>query len=430
MTDGKVRTRFAPSPTGYLHLGGARTALFAWAWAAKHNGEFLLRIEDTDAERSDEAHSRAIINAMDWLGLHADGEVLFQSSRRERHIAVAKELQEKGAAYEDEGALRLKIPDSGEVYFDDLVCGRLSVANKELKNTGYDKESENEQGGEESKDPVILRANQMPTYIFASAIDDIDSQITHVIRGDDHIRNTHKQLHIYAALNQTPPQFAHMPMIYGADGKRLSKRHAAVDVMEYQKEGFLPEALVNYLARLSWSHGDAEVFDAAFLKQHFDFGSISRSPARFDREKLLWLNGVYIRELSRDDLRKLANQPGLSDAAVDLIQPRAETLADVTTQAAYFTVRPPIPETLSEKHLTAAAKDAMQDLKGRLGSLNDWTAANIKGAMKETMKELGLKFPQVGMPMRVLLTAREQSPDIAEVAEVLGKDETLGRLGS
>jgi len=324
----------------------------------------------------------------------------------------------------------------------------------------------------------------MPTYIFASAIDDIDSQITHVIRGDDHIRNTHKQLHIYAALNQTPPQFAHMPMIYGADGKRLSKRHAAVDVMEYQKEGFLPEALVNYLARLSWSHGDAEVFDAAFLKQHFDFSSISRSPARFDREKLLWLNGTYIRELSMDSYKRRIDEyikgpfwhghvvnfsafPSgsqksinelmrqskaasylsgqLEKPAVDrgtekafnellrhekmlaLIQPRTETLQDVVDYD-YLTIRLPVPKDMATTYLTAAAKDAMQNLADRLGSLNDWTAANIKEAMKETMKELGLKFPQVGMPMRVLLTAREQSPDIAEVAEVLGKEETLARL--
>ncbi|MGI9307079.1 MAG: glutamate--tRNA ligase, partial [Gammaproteobacteria bacterium] len=235
-----IRTRFAPSPTGYLHLGGARTALFAWAWARKHGGEFLLRVEDTDAARSSEAHSGAIIRAMQWLGLNFDGEAQFQSQNIARHKTLAAQLKESDAVYEDGGALRLRTPPDGEVFFEDRVCGRLAVDNKELE------------------DPVILRGDGTPTYIFASAADDMEDGITDVIRGDDHVRNTHKQLHIYAACRKTPPRFAHLPMILSANGERLSKRNAAVDVMQYEKDGFLPAAVNNYLARLSWSRGDAE----------------------------------------------------------------------------------------------------------------------------------------------------------------------------
>ena len=216
-----VRTRFAPSPTGYLHLGGARTALFAWAWARQNGGQFLLRIEDTDKARSSDAHTQAIIEAMEWLGFDADGAVILQSNNVDYHRQVALQMQELQAAYDDNGALRLKIPKYGEVFFEDRICGRLAVQNCELE------------------DPVLMRSDGAPTYIFASALDDIQEGITDIIRGDDHVRNTHKQLHIYKALGKTPPRFSHLPMILSADGERLSKRHAAVDVMQYQKEGFL-----------------------------------------------------------------------------------------------------------------------------------------------------------------------------------------------
>lgn len=414
MSAQKVRARFAPSPTGYLHLGGARTALFAWAWARGRGGEFLLRVEDTDSARNSDSHTRAIIDAMQWLGLHFDGAAQFQSQNRERHLQLAARLEKSGATYRDEGALRLKTPPDGEISFDDRVCGILSVDNKELE------------------DPVLLRGDGSPTYIFASAADDIADAITDVIRGDDHIRNTHKQLHIYAALGETPPRFAHLPMILSADGERLSKRHAAVDVMQYRQDGFLSAALVNYLARLSWSRGDAEFFDSDFLLQHFNFDSVQRAPARFDIAKLRWLNGEHLRALSPAKARELIGIPELSDAAIALVLPRGETLEDARAIAEYLVRRPPPNSELLQKHCSEENRAALRDLREKLSALSDseWNAAAIKGAIKETAREHKLKFPQIGMPLRALLTAREQSPDIAEVAATLGKVETLGRMES
>ena len=408
-----IRTRFAPSPTGYLHLGGARTALFARAWARKNGGEFLLRVEDTDAARSSGAHSEAIISAMQWLGLNYDGAARFQSQNIARHRELAAQLKESGAVYEDGGALRLKTPEAGEVFFDDRVCGRLAVQNKELEN------------------PVILRADNTPTYIFASAADDMDDKITDVIRGDDHVRNTHKQLHIYAALNKTPPRFAHLPMILSSDGERLSKRHAAVDVMRYKKNGFLPAGLINYLARLSWSCGDAEVFDMDFLRGNFDFDSVQRSPARFDMAKLLWLNGEHLRKLPPEKAREAAELPGaVSDAALALILPRSETLAHIREHADYFINRPLLPAALFAGHMGGEAPAAMKELAVKFTGLagEEWNAEAVRNAVKETVRARKLKFAQVGMPLRMMLTGREQSPDIAEVAGVLGQMETLIRM--
>ena len=407
----KVRTRFAPSPTGWLHLGGARTALFAHAWARQNGGEFILRVEDTDAARSSDAHTRAIIDAMRWLGLDFDGEARMQSQNISHHQKLAAQLQKSGAAYSDDGALRLKTPPAGEIAFDDRVCGRLAVENKELE------------------DPVILRGDGTPTYIFASAADDIADEISDVIRGDDHIRNTHKQLHIYAALNITPPRFAHLPMILSPDGERLSKRNAAVDVMQYKRDGFLPAALVNYLARLSWSRGDAEFFAPDFLIRHFDFASVQRAPARFDIAKLRWLNGEHLRASSPAEVRELLKLPQLSDSALALILPRSETLTDAREHADYLLHRPHPPAAMLQKHITEQNRPALLSLCEKLSALAEpeWNAATIKNAIKETAREQKLKFPQLGMPLRVLLTAREQSPDIAEVAAVLGKAEAMGR---
>ena len=408
----ETRTRFAPSPTGYLHLGGARTALFARAWARKCGGKFLLRVEDTDAARSSEAHSRAIVDAMLWLGLDFDGAPQFQSQNRARHMRLAAQLEKSGAAYRDDGALRLKTPSDGEISFDDRVCGTLAVENKELE------------------DPVILRGDGAPTYIFASAADDMEDAITDVIRGDDHVRNTHKQLHIYAALNKTPPRFAHLPMILSADGERLSKRNAAADIMQYQRDGFLPSALVNYLARLSWARGDAEFFDSEFFVLHFDFDAVRRAPARFDIAKLRWLNGEHLRALPPAAVREKLNLPQLSDAAIALILPRAETLQDARDNAEYLVRRPQPNAELLQKHINEKSRIALASLREKFSALSDseWNAAAIKGAIKETARECELKFPQIGMPLRVLLAAREQSPDIAEVAAALGREETLARM--
>ena len=405
-----IRTRFAPSPSGYLHLGGARTALFAWAWARKNGGEFILRIEDTDAARSCRQHSDAIICAMQWLRLDFDGAPQFQSHNIEYHRQIAADLLHSNAAYEDQGALRIRTPTDGEVFFDDRVGGRLAVQNKELE------------------DPVILRGDKTPTYVFASAVDDIKDRISDVIRGDDHVRNTHKQLHIYAALNKTPPRFAHLPMILSADGERLSKRHAAVDVMQYRRDGFLSAALINYLARLSWSCGDAEVFDAAFLTRQFDFAAVQKSPARFDIKKLRWLSGEHLRGLSAEEVRIAADLSHLSAAASGLILPRSETFADVREHANYLYHRPAPPAALLTKHINEQNRAAIIDLSARLIGLLEWNTAAIKKEIKETAAAHQLKFPQLGMPLRVLLTAREQSPDIAEVAEILGREETAARM--
>ena len=408
----KIKTRFAPSPSGYLHLGGARTALFAWAFARRGGGEFLLRIEDTDAARSDDRHSRAIAESLQWLGLQFDGEIAYQSRRRARHLEIAAQLSRGDDVFEDGGALRLRTPDEGETAFDDLVCGRLAVQNRELEN------------------PVLVRADKTPTYIFASAADDMDGGITHVIRGDDHIRNTHKQLHLYRALQKTPPHFAHLPMILGEDGARLSKRNAAVDVLHYRREGFLSRALMNYLARLSWSHGDAEKFDSDFLIRNFDFAKVSRSPAKFDLAKLKWLNGEYLRELPPKTAWELAELPPLSEKVAALILPRCETLLELREAADYFVGRPKPPPELLSAHLTDNNRAALRDLQTALAALPEaeWTAATIKAALKTTAQKHGLKFPHLAMPLRILLTGKEQTPDIAQVAEALGKGEAAGRM--
>ena len=374
---------------------------------------FCLRIEDTDAARSDDRHSRAIAESLQWLGLQFDGEIAYQSRRRARHLEIAAQLSRGDDVFEDGGALRLRTPDEGETAFDDLVCGRLAVQNRELEN------------------PVLVRADKTPTYIFASAADDMDGGITHVIRGDDHIRNTHKQLHLYRALQKAPPHFAHLPMILGGDGARLSKRNAAVDVLHYRREGFLSRALMNYLARLSWSHGDAEKFDSDFLIRNFDFAKVSRSPAKFDLAKLKWLNGEYLRELPPKTACELAELPPLSEKAAALILPRCETLLELREAADYFVGRPKPPPELLSAHLTDNNRAALRDLQTALAALPEaeWTAATIKAALKTTAQKHGLKFPHLAMPLRILLTTKEQTPDIAQVAEALGKGEAMGRMG-
>src|SRR4051812_39836978 len=319
-----IRTRFAPSPTGYLHLGGARTAIFSWAYARRHGGQFILRIEDTDVERSTQQSVQAIFDAMEWLRLDWDGDVPFQMKRLHRYQEGANDLLEKGLAYwayetkeeldamrEAQSArgekprydrrwrdskdtpprdrprvLRFKTPLEGDVTWNDLVKGPITVSNEELD------------------DLVILRTDGVPTYNFGVVVDDIDMEMTHVIRGDDHVNNTPRQINFYKALDAGLPHFGHVPMILGSDGQRLSKRHGAVNVMQYKEDGFLPDAMVNYLARLGWSHGDEEVFSREQLVEWFDLGHVSRSPARWDPEKLKWLNGEYLRRLAPADIAR------------------------------------------------------------------------------------------------------------------------------
>jgi glutamyl-tRNA synthetase len=457
-----VRTRFAPSPTGYLHIGGARTALFCWAFAKKLGGTFILRIEDTDRERSTELSVRAILDSMDWLGLDYEGP-FFQMKRLHRYREVADRLVSEGRAYpcyatreeldalreqqrargekprydgrwRPENARRLRLtpppgmqpvirfrnPHEGEVTFNDLVKGPITVANAELD------------------DLVLLRADGIPTYNFGVVVDDIDMDVTHVIRGDDHVNNTPRQINIYRALDAKLPRFAHVPMILGADGERLSKRHGAVSVMQYRDEGYLPEALLNYLARLGWSHGDDEKFSREQLIEWFDLEHISQSPARFDPGKLAWLNQQYIKEA--DDARlanlvvpflesdgcKVEGGPPLARVAA-LLKERVSTLEELADAAVYF-YRPLEPSpTLRQQHYAADLKPAVIDLRDRLARA-EWTRGSLAAVIKSVVADHKLKFPKLAMPLRVMLTGSAQTPAIDAVLELIGRDEVLARL--
>ena len=454
-----IRTRFAPSPTGYLHLGGARTALFNWAFARRHGGKFILRIEDTDLERSTQESEQAIFDAMKWLGLDWDEGPFFQMQRLTRYREVGDLLLSKDLAYWDyttkeeleamraaqvargekprydrrwrdsrdapprgiTPVLRFKNPLSGEVGWDDLVKGPISFSNEELD------------------DLVLLRQDGVPTYNFGVVVDDVDMAMTHVIRGDDHVNNTPRQINLYRALGAQLPHFAHVPMILGADGQRLSKRHGAVSVMQYHDDGFLPDAMVNYLARLGWSHGDEEVFSRAELVEWFDLEHVSKSPARWDPEKLRWLNGEYLRRLSDADLaRRLHDaKSGVYRFLESVMDPVAMTAAG---RAKFLTfldheqflmamAQPPHPDpALAKDHLGEAGRRVLAELVPSLRALARWDAPTIGGVLKEAVKTLGVKPPQVMMPFRVALTGLAQTPAIDAIAAALRKDVVLSRL--
>jgi glutamyl-tRNA synthetase len=457
-----VRTRFAPSPTGYLHIGGARTALFCWAFAMKHGGAFILRVEDTDRERSTQQSVQAILESMEWLGLNYEGPY-FQMDRLHRYREVAEDLIRGGKAYycyaskeelealreqqrakgekprydgrwRPENAKRLGLappsntppvvrfrnPEEGEVAFNDLVKGPITVANAELD------------------DLVLLRADGVPTYNFGVVVDDIDMNITHVIRGDDHVNNTPRQINIYRALGATLPKFAHVPMILGPDGERLSKRHGAVSVTQYRDQGYLPEALVNYLARLGWSHGDEEKFSREQLIQWFDLDHISKSPARFNPEKLAWLNQQYLKETDDAQLAGLVvpflqtdgcdvrNGPPV-ERVVALLKERVSTMEELADAAVYF-YRPLEPsEDLRRRHYTADIKPALADLEARLAAA-EWTREGINAALKLVAAERKLKFPRIAMPLRVMVTGEEQTPSIDATLELIGREQVLSRI--
>ena len=447
-----VRTRFAPSPTGYLHIGGARTALFSWAYARHHGGKFILRIEDTDLERSTAESVQAILDGMRWLGLDWDEGPFFQMQRLARYREVAQALIAAGHAYYDympkqeldalranqtargekprydraigqryrgEGPapIRFKTPQEGEVGWNDLVKGPISFPNAELD------------------DLVLLRADGVPTYNFGVVVDDLDMDITHVIRGDDHVNNTPRQIHIFRALQRDLPAFGHVPMILGADGERLSKRHGATSVIEYASLGYLPEALVNYLARLGWSHGDAELFSRDELVQWFDLARVSRSPAQFNPEKLAWINQQYLKEASdarlallvEPELRKRGAQPAGGppiEKVVALLKDRASTVPQLADEAMLFyalAVDPGTPDWGLE------VSKALRMLKAKLATV-PWERAAIGEAIKEAVKSNGLKMPQLAMPLRRLVTGRTQTPSIDAVLELIGRESVLLRL--
>ncbi|HEU4709207.1 MAG TPA: glutamate--tRNA ligase [Methylophilaceae bacterium] len=460
-----VRTRFAPSPTGYLHIGGARTALFSWAYARRFGGSFILRIEDTDLERSTPEAVQAILDGMNWLGLNWDEGPFYQTRRMERYREVIQKLLDEGKAYycyaskeeldlmrEKQMAeglkprydgrwrpepgktlpaipkdvppvVRFRNPLSGKVEWNDLVKGHIAISNEELD------------------DLIIARADGTPTYNFCVVVDDWEMNITHVIRGDDHVNNTPRQINMLRALGADIPQYAHLSMILGDDGQKLSKRHGAVSVMQYHTDGYLPEAVLNYLARLGWSHGDDEVFSMEQFCQWFDLDHITSSAAQFNTEKLNWLNAHYIKQA---DLGRLSEdiRTRLADMAIDAVQgpdlvqvvtlyrERVSTLNELAEQIRFFYALPPTPDAEAlQKHMTP---EILPVLKGLVATLEntEWSAEAIHHALANTVAENGLKFPKVAMPLRLALTGGTQSPSIDQVMTVLGKQETLKRLSA
>ena len=463
-----IRTRFAPSPTGYLHIGGARTALFSWAYARSHGGKFILRIEDTDLERSTEASEKAIIDSMRWLGLDWDEGPFFQMKRLSRYKDVAETLISQGKAYrcwatkeeldamrerqrargekprydgrwrperaKAEGlvppedrppVVRFRNPDEGEVSFNDLIKGPITIANAELD------------------DLVLLRADGVPTYNFGVVVDDLDMNITHVIRGDDHVNNTPRQINIFQAIvgnaGATLPKFAHVPMILGADGERLSKRHGAVSVMHYPENGYLPEALVNYLARLGWSHGDEEIFSRAQFIEWFDLAHVSRSAAQFNPEKLRWLNHQYLKQCADADLANLVAPrierdggnlslgPDLS-AVVALFKERSETLNQLAEQAMMFYGKVQPTREQLEHGVTDEVRPALRELAALFSKIGDWRSESIMGAIQSVIDGRKLKLPKIAMPLRLIVFGRAQTPNIGPVLALAGKKRVLERL--
>ena len=459
-----VRTRFAPSPTGFLHIGGARTALFSWAYARRHGGSFILRIEDTDVARSTPEAVQAIIDGMQWLGLAHDEGPFYQMQRMERYKAVIAEMLAAGTAYhcymsiEELDALRaeqearkekprydgrwrpesgkslppppagtppvvrFRNPQEGVVAWEDQVKGRIEFANSELD------------------DFIIARADGTPTYNFCVVVDDRDMDITHVIRGDDHVNNTPRQINLLQALGASVPQYAHLSMILGDDGQKLSKRHGAVSVMQYDDEGYLPEAVLNYLARLGWSHGDEEVFGMEQFVQWFDLDHITASAAQFNTEKLNWLNAHYLKladpqRLAAETTRRLARQ-GVAVAggpdvasAVALYRDRAGNLNELADAVHPFFAAPKPSAEMRAQHLTEAALKGLSVLRERLSACN-WQASELGQAVKQSAAESGLKMPQLAIPLRVALLGLPQSPSIDAVLEVLGRERVLARLAA
>ncbi|MEW5781675.1 MAG: glutamate--tRNA ligase [Pseudomonadota bacterium] len=457
-----VRTRFAPSPTGYLHIGGARTALFAWAYARHHGGQFILRIEDTDIERSTPEAVQAILDGMRWLGLTPDEGPFFQTQRMMRYKEVIQQMLAAGTAYhcymskEELDALRaeqearkekprydgrwrpepgktlptppsgvqpvvrFRNPTDGVVAWDDLVKGHIEFSNAELD------------------DFIIARADGTPTYNFCVVVDDWDMRISHVIRGDDHVNNTPRQINLLKALGAPLPRYGHLSMILGPDGTKLSKRHGAVSVMQYDEDGYLPEAVLNYLARLGWSHGDDEIFSMEQFIQWFDLDHITSSAAQFNTEKLNWLNAHYIKhcddERLGEEIRRRLAREGVVDTAFPepaaiaaLYKDRVQNLNELADAAHPFYVAPHPSEELRAQHLTDGALAALRDLRCRLASA-EFVPEAVAKTLKETLAATGLKMPQVAIPLRVVLLGQTQSPSIDRVLAVMGREEVLKRL--
>jgi len=460
----KVRTRIAPSPTGFLHLGTARTALYSWAYARHHGGEFVLRIEDTDVARSTQDSVDQIIAAMNWLGLSYDEGPVYQMQRLDRYQAVVEQLIREGKAYRcyatpeeldamkeaqqargekklydrrwrpepgkvlpapPEGAkpvIRFANPIDGDVTWSDLVKGPITINNREID------------------DLIIVRNDGVPTYNFAVVVDDWDMHISHVFRGDEHINNTPWQINIFNALGAPLPQFGHLPIILGDDGQKLSKRRGAVSVTAYADGGYLPEAMLNYLARLGWSHGDDELFTAEQMVAWFDGSHLSKSPAQWDPAKLDWVNSHYLKQIDEGRLADLVvtqfKAKGIQ-ATAEQVQPKVGLFKDRCATAAaladwlvmYFAPVTPSAEDLAT-HVTDIVRPALAALAERLSGLAEWNKAGIQQALKETLAATGLKMPQLAVPVRVLVCGRSQTPSVDAVLEHFDKKKVLERLQS
>lgn len=458
-----IRVRFAPSPTGHLHIGGARTALFNYLFARNNNGKFILRIEDTDRTRSTDEYIEAIIEGMKWLKLEWDEGPFRQTDRFDIYKSYVEKLVKEGKAYycycspdeleqrrkdalaqgkspkydgrcrklegqgaKGQGAVRFKMPQEGQTIVDDLMRGKVSFENDQLD------------------DLIIMRSDGTPTYNFTVVVDDVDMKISHVIRGDDHLNNTPKQIHIYKALGYEIPLFAHLPMILGADKTRLSKRHGATSVMAYKEMGYLPDALVNYLVRLGWSYGDQEVFTKEELIKYFTFENVGKAAAVFNPEKLLWLNSQYIIKSNTEELAEMVI-PFLENAgtiqkgqeidrqwlskAIKTLQERAKTLVELASSLRYYIAEDiEYNEKAKAKFLNEKSRDLLSELKDSLTSLSDFSASSLETIFKAIVEKHGIKLGALAQPVRVAITGGTESPGIFEVLEVLGKEKTLQRL--
>ncbi|HTN93907.1 MAG TPA: glutamate--tRNA ligase [Gallionella sp.] len=457
-----VRTRFAPSPTGYLHIGGARTALFSWAYARKLGGTFILRIEDTDLERSTRESEKAILDSMSWLNLDYDEGPFYQMQRMDRYKEVLQQMLDEGTAYycytspeeleamreaqrargekprydgqwrpeqgkalpsPPEGVkpvVRFKNPLHGVAAWDDMVKGKIVFENSELD------------------DLIIARADGTPTYNFCVVVDDLDMGITQVIRGDDHINNTPRQINILKSLGVPIPQYAHVPMILGSDGERLSKRHGAVSVMQYAEDGYLPEALINYLGRLGWSHGDDEVFSVQQFVEWFDLRHISKSAAQFDPEKLRWLNQHYIKlaDNSRLDrlVRKHLEERGVQvsdapqlEAVIALYKERTATLLELADEAEVFYIEIHPAQELLDAHLGPEVLPALRDLAERFADI-EWNSPALGALIKEMLSKHNLKMPKLAMPLRVMLVGQTHTPSVDAVLALIPRESVLARM--
>lgn len=462
MTVATVRTRFAPSPTGYLHIGGARTALYAWLYARKMGGKFILRIEDTDRERSTQHAIDAILDAMQWLGLDYEEGPYYQMQRLKRYHDVAETLIQTGHAYrctctkerlealrvaqtekkekprydgfcrdknipeniKEPFVVRFRTPREGSIELTDCVHGQVSIQNSELD------------------DLVLIRSDGVPTYNFGVVIDDLDMNITHVIRGDDHLANTPRQINIIKAMGGTIPTYAHVPMILGSDGKRLSKRHGAVSVQHYREQGILPQALLNYLIRLGWSHGDQEIFSIEEMINLFDLSDINKAASAFNNEKLLWLNQHYIKttapetqtamfktELEKLGVKDITQGPPLEEV-IKAQQERAKTLGEMAEKSVYFYQEPEIDKTAREKNLTPESLTGLKALRAALEKIDaaEWKAAPIHAAVITTAESMAIKLGKLAQPLRVAVTGNTISPPIDITLELIGRERVLQRL--